>query len=103
MNLQEFKAWFEGFTENMKGAPSEKAWKRIQERVAEITEKPTEVRYFYDHYWRPYVSYSGTGLQGLCSATASKLTATNSIDMTLFQDSGQAFSALGQAEAQSLS
>jgi len=30
MTLQEFKSWFEGFTECMNGQPSAKQWKRVQ-------------------------------------------------------------------------
>ena len=37
MTLSEFKAWFEGFTEDMEGPPNEKQWKRICERLATVT------------------------------------------------------------------
>lgn len=37
MNLSEFKAWFEGFTEGMDGPPNEAQWNRIQERLATVT------------------------------------------------------------------
>lgn len=36
MTTQEFKAWFEGFTECIEGTPSKKQWERIKNRVAEI-------------------------------------------------------------------
>ena len=36
MTLQEFKAWFEGYTESLNGPPGEKQWKRICDRVKEI-------------------------------------------------------------------
>lgn len=36
MTLAEFKAWFEGFTEDMDGAPNTKQWKRIKDRVKQI-------------------------------------------------------------------
>lgn len=115
MNLQEFKAWFDGFTENMKGPPTEKAWKRIQSRVAEITENPTEIRYFYDHYWRPYyytnaIGYATSGYstntlqavaQNYSSLKCDADIASKSIPM--FASTSQAFTALGQAEASSLS
>ena len=38
MNMSEFKAWFDGFTENIDGAPSAKQWKRITEQIAEVDE-----------------------------------------------------------------
>ena len=40
MTLSEFKAWFEGFTENIDGKPNEKQWKRIKARVKEIDGTP---------------------------------------------------------------
>lgn len=123
MNLQEFKAWFEGFTENMKQPPSAKAWARIKERVGEITEQPTEIRYFYDHYWRPYYGawpYS----QVLCGGTVSPTLVTsgysNAPDLNAIGQNGttgcagapdgvtytltstQAFNGLGRADAASL-
>ena len=36
MTPKEFKAWFDGFTEEISGLPSEKQWDRIKARVAEI-------------------------------------------------------------------
>ncbi len=39
--IEEFKAWLDGFTESMKGAPSEKQWKRIQEKLKEV--QPTAI------------------------------------------------------------
>lgn len=53
MTLSEFKAWFEGFTESMDGAPSEKQFKRIKAKVAEITGTPITQTVFVDRY-RPY-------------------------------------------------
>jgi hypothetical protein len=58
MNLSEFKAWFEGFTESMEGAPSEKAWERIKGRVKEIKDAPpVERHHFHDYYVRPWKRY----------------------------------------------
>jgi len=53
MTPSEFKAWFEGFTENMKGPPGEKAWARIQARVKEIA--PAASSYIG---WSPYYQNS---------------------------------------------
>lgn len=30
MHLSEFKAWFEGFTENIQGVPTEAQWNRLK-------------------------------------------------------------------------
>lgn len=125
MNTQEFKAWFEGFTESMNGVPSKKAWERIKSRVAEITEKPTEIRYFYDHYWRPYLHtypyfYSGVAGVGVgyansietfgqnsdCGNTYTKqlnnATENTSTLFPVFASTTEAFSSLGRADAASL-
>lgn len=40
MTLSEFKAWFDGYTEDMKDAPSKKQWERIKARVSEIDGSP---------------------------------------------------------------
>lgn len=57
MTLAEFKAWFEGFTEDMDEAPTKKQWARIKARVKEIdgvtvTERVFVDRYV-DRYWSP--------------------------------------------------
>lgn len=38
MSPQEFKAWFEGFSEQMEGAPNKKQWTRIKEKIALISD-----------------------------------------------------------------
>lgn len=35
-SLPEFLAWFDGFSENIEGAPTEKQWTRIKERIARL-------------------------------------------------------------------
>jgi hypothetical protein len=105
MNLAEFKAWFEGYTEGMRDTPSAKQWARIKARVDEITAQPTEVRYFYDHYWRPH--YYSLGVAGGMS-NAATLTTTGYCQ-TVGQNSASAyaltstdaFRMLGQADAHS--
>jgi len=55
MTLQEFKAWFDGFTENMCEAPPTKLqWARIQARVKEIDGAITTYPVFVDRYWPPH-------------------------------------------------
>ena len=54
MTLDEFKAWFGGFTENLDGPPNEKQWKRIKTRVGEIDGTSTPYPIFIDRYYRPY-------------------------------------------------
>lgn len=68
MTLAEFKAWFEGFTEEMDEAPTKKQWERIKKRVKEVDGAPVTERVFIDRYverrWPPqrYWEY-------LCTAT----------------------------------
>jgi hypothetical protein len=54
MQLSEFKAWFEGFTESMSGAPTKKQFDRIKERVAEIDGKPIVQTVWLNDYHRYY-------------------------------------------------
>lgn len=52
MTLAEFKAWFEGFTEEMDAAPTSKQWKRIKARVAQIDGVAVTREVVYrDKYW----------------------------------------------------
>ena len=53
MTLQEFKAWFEGFTENLDGTPNAKQWKRIQKRVQDINGTPV-TPVIIERYYRRY-------------------------------------------------
>ena len=41
MTSSEFKAWFEGFSEGIRGVPTKKQWERIAQRVGEITPTPS--------------------------------------------------------------
>jgi len=62
MTLSEFKAWFEGFTEDMDAAPNAKQWKRIKARVKEIDGTVTTYPVYLDRYvypWSPTVVWNG--------------------------------------------
>lgn len=37
-DLKRFLAWFDGYSENIEGAPSEKQWARIKEEIGKISE-----------------------------------------------------------------
>jgi hypothetical protein len=105
MTLAEFKAWFEGFTEDMESAPTTKQWKRIKDRVKQIdgTVLTREVVY-RDRWWRDYWSApiwneplvarygSGTaGAVGLASAVSNRVMPDHSLQTT-------DLTALGKAE-----
>lgn len=54
MTLQEFKAWFEGYTENITKQPTQKQWARIQERVDEIDGTTITYPVYVEKYWEPF-------------------------------------------------
>lgn len=75
MTLAEFKAWFEGFTEDMDGSPSKKQWERIKARVAEINGVTVTERVFVDRYAEPYKRYWPAGPYWLSGPFAAYSTA----------------------------
>lgn len=50
MTLNEFKAWFEGFSEGIDKVPSEKQFAKIKDKVAEINDTPVTRQYFIERY-----------------------------------------------------
>jgi len=72
MTLAEFKAWFEGFTEDMEAAPTPKQWKRIKARVGQIDGVSVTREVIYrDRYWpsiidthQPIISWGVTTAVG---------------------------------------
>jgi hypothetical protein len=55
VNLNEFKAWFEGFGENLEGPPDKRQWARIKEKIERIADAPPVTQHvFHDHYYRPW-------------------------------------------------
>lgn len=77
MTLAEFKAWFEGFTEDLEGAPNEKQFAKIKQRVAEIDGTPVNpvvIREYIRPYWHgPYYGpvYGSSRANVLLSAGSS--------------------------------
>jgi hypothetical protein len=52
MTLQEFRAWFDGFTENMSEIPTKLQWDRIKSRVKEIDHVAITYPVYIERYWR---------------------------------------------------
>ena len=113
MQICEFKAWFEGFTEDMTKLPTVKQWARIKARIDEIDGVETTHRYFHDHYWRPYSPHwpqtiwcTGIGQGGTLTVTSNQpQLSNNSVQLSGTQtllNVSQAFTALGKAEAASI-
>ena len=97
MKVDEFKAWFEGFTEAMKGVPTKDQWERIKARVAEVDGTQITQQVYIDRYLRPYRDYwldkyycGGLSIGGV--TTNSTLTAEQNFS------SVSAMSALGKEE-----
>jgi len=89
MNLSEFKAWFEGFSENLDGPPDKKQWRRIRETIEKITKDPTPWPIFIERYRRydwsreiygPYYSTSGGTIRQGVGVAYNNLAQTNVID-----------------------
>lgn len=106
MTLAEFKAWFEGFTESLDGAPSEKQWKRIKARVAEIDGTPITETVFIYRFVEPYHRYYDRALWGTaCAGGVSAAQCANAAGL----NAGQSVSLVGmmsdagRAEARALS
>lgn len=64
MDLSEFKAWFEGFTESMNSPPNKKQWDRIKEKIDAIDGRAVVYREYVDRWiarpWRhtdPWITY----------------------------------------------
>jgi hypothetical protein len=95
MTLQEFKAWFEGFTEDMSAAPSKKQWERIKKRVKEIDGSAVTYPVFVDRYWpHVYPSWPSVGTTGHISSGTAQLQLR---DGGLF-NSMEAMGSLGKAD-----
>jgi hypothetical protein len=72
MNLPEFKAWFEGFSEGIDKTPTAKQWAKINEKIAAIKAEPTKIEYIREYYdrYRPYWGYPTWGGAGVAYALA---------------------------------
>ena len=100
MTLAEFKAWFEGFTEDMEGSPSPKQWKRIKDRVKQIDGVAITKEVIYrDRYWRDYWSmpiWNEPLVARYSAGTA------DAVSATVMPSYASGLSALGKSEYSSL-
>lgn len=97
MKAEEFKAWFDGYTDGIGGKPPTKEqWAKIKKRVSDIDGQTVTREYFYRywpyHSYQTYFPYSTT-----CNTTCGShhLAGNNFGDV---QTSTTAMYALGQAE-----
>lgn len=110
MTLAEFKAWFDGFTESMDGAPDAKQWKRIKARVKEIDGVAITKTVFVDRYvpspYRPWWEHTFTtyGMSAPNTGSPARLSAGSGINKAVASlnasqfDSHNAMMDLGKAE-----
>jgi hypothetical protein len=102
MTPNEFKAWFEGFTEAMDGQPTAAQWAKVRDRVAEIDGKPVTERIYIDQYieryWpRPWREYRyGEPLVARLSSGARD---TRPVPMAAQQSAARAFDSYGAMKA----
>lgn len=84
MTLSEFKAWFEGFSEGIDKAPTEKQFAKIKAKVAEINGAPVTERVYIDRYVRDYRYWQdhvwGTGAYPLTATYGGATGSMSSLD-----------------------
>lgn len=114
MTPNEFKAWFDGFTEAFAGCPTKVQWTRIKARVAEIDGKRVTETVYIDRYVRPYPYWQYLG-HGVCSGSTGNAIGSNKTESYSWSAAGkigsggasfnslQAMTDLGRVEAQSIS
>lgn len=113
MTPNEFKAWFDGFTEAFDGKiPMKAQWERIKARVAEIDGKAITEKVYVDRYWPTYVktypSYPVTTFTTTCGGAGVGAVTGASYSLAVGQSSIAAFNSsqamleLGRADAEAL-
>ena len=115
MNLQEFKAWFEGFSENLTDTPTKVQWDKIKAKITTIEDKPPmSYPVFIDRYrhwldsWPYRPMYATSGYAHTSNLTTSQRSDPNNTYLnTIGAGSGDinqfnsydAFKEMGKAEA----
>lgn len=100
MTLAEFKAWFEGFTESIEGAPTEAQFAKIKARVALIDGAPVTYPIFVERYWpQPRVPYWSNPVWAGNVGHGASLDAVADGNGKVTFDSISAMTTLGRAEA----
>lgn len=111
MTPNEFKAWFDGFTEAFTGCPTKIQWTRIKARVAEIDGKPVTERIYVDRYlpsypsypyWTRYVGGIGAADPRIIYSAGQSAVSNTARALPVTFNSSLAMADLGRAEAQSL-
>lgn len=112
MTLSEFKAWFEGYTDAIEGAPTKAQFDKIKVKVAAIDGSVTTYPIYVDRYrgvfkwpnWPyPYATYSENvaGASLLHIAAAGELDRYQAaVNQTVEFDPHAAMYALGKADAE---
>lgn len=104
MTPQEFKAWFEGFSEGITDKPTIKQWQRICKRVKEVDGTPISYPVYVDRwvkpYWRPWcdppIVYYGMDQNSVTTSTL------NAVGTDQCQAALPTLQEIGKAEFQSL-
>lgn len=103
MTLAEFKAWFEGFTESMEGAPNADQFAKIKAKVALIDGTPVTypiyVERYVPHHPHPWPYWTNPIWAGGAVGYGVSLDAVGNDTARITFDSISAMNALGRAEA----
>jgi hypothetical protein len=106
LTLNEFKAWFDGFSEGIEKIPTERQWAKIKSKMKEIDDTPTSYPIFVDRYVQPYRRWFDTygPTWSSTDATIQNVGITHILDENYLAkfDIGAAMYVAGQAEASSL-
>lgn len=103
MTPQEFKAWFDGFTEALDGVPSKPQWARIKARVAEIDGKAVTERVYVDRYYPQYIPPAYPYYQRFGQVSINVGASGCSSSSGLMFNATQAMADLGRLEAKGIS
>lgn len=101
MHLSEFKAWFEGFTEDMKGPPNKEQWAKIKKHVKEISADYTPAPVFVDRYVYPWRRYWEPMWTSTCSSKPASSSGAVDYKEALSSPSLNDWSNAGRAEYRS--
>jgi hypothetical protein len=102
MTNNEFKAWFEGFTEAMDKAPTQKQWSRIKEKVKSIDGTLSFTQYitrYVDRYPYAYPYYMGQVTSGYAQVVPMNANTTTVNDYSLMNTETTTTAAMNAAQA----
>jgi hypothetical protein len=102
MTNNEFKAWFEGFSEGVSWTPTREQWEKVVAKVKMIDNMPLFPQIVYRDRWLPtYPGYYSAG-STMGSAQAAMNTAIKLQGSSAVEDQRETLYNLGKMESQTL-